>query len=191
MKKRTITILVTAIMLLTVAAGVSASAGDVTATLSYNNIKVTLDGSPVDLSDSEGEIVEPFIIDGTTYLPVRAVAAALGLGVEWDAATNTVVLTSITDDGEAAANTPVPMPLPAPTPAPIPAQASVQIPAPAQTATPTQTLIRGRDPSVMVYVSNASDTIHSVHNCSGMKNYRTMTLAEANSRGYKYCPKCW
>lgn len=36
--------------------------------------------------------MEPFILDGTTYLPVRAVAGALGLGVGWDDATSTVTL---------------------------------------------------------------------------------------------------
>lgn len=51
--------------------------------------------------------------------------------------------------------------------------------------------IRGRDANTTVYVSARSNTIHSVHDCSGMKNYRTMTLGEADSRGYRYCPNCW
>lgn len=60
----------------------------------YNNIKVTLDGKAVNLVDANGAAVEPFTINGTTYLPVRAVANALGLGVDWDQATATVVLSS-------------------------------------------------------------------------------------------------
>ena len=42
-----------------------------------------------------------------------------------------------------------------------------------------------------VYVSKRSNTIHSVHDCGGMKNYREMTRAEADAHGYKYCPNCW
>ena len=64
------------------------------ATLDYNDIKITLNGSAVTPTDANGAAVEPFAIDGTTYLPVRAVANALGLGVEWDGATKTVKLTS-------------------------------------------------------------------------------------------------
>lgn len=71
----------------------AATVGKKTAELNYNNIKVTLDGNAVNLVDATGNPVEPFIIDGTTYLPVRAVAGAVGLEVGWDGATQTVVLT--------------------------------------------------------------------------------------------------
>lgn len=54
----------------------------------YNNIKVVVDGK--ELSTSK----EPFIYDGTTYLPLRAVAEAVGMNVTWDAATKTANLTS-------------------------------------------------------------------------------------------------
>ena len=66
------------------------------ATLLYNNIKVTLDGKEIIPKDANGNVVEPFVIDGTTYLPVRGVAGALNLGVGWDDKTSTVVLTSQT-----------------------------------------------------------------------------------------------
>lgn len=66
----------------------------VTRELTYSGIAVTLDGLPVPLKDGNGEMVEPFSIDGTTYLPVRGVAAALGLGVDWDQERQTVRLTS-------------------------------------------------------------------------------------------------
>jgi len=69
-----------------------AMVGTKTADLEYSNIKVTLDGVPVNLVDANGNSVEPFIISGTTYLPVRAIAGALGLEVDWDAATQTVIL---------------------------------------------------------------------------------------------------
>ena len=64
------------------------------ATLYYNNIKVTLDGKKLSLTDANGRAVDPFIINGTTYLPVRAISSGLGLGVDWDGSTSTVKLTS-------------------------------------------------------------------------------------------------
>ena len=43
-------------------------------------------------TDANGDYVEPFIIEGTTYLPVRAIASALDLDVNWDEETSTVIL---------------------------------------------------------------------------------------------------
>lgn len=63
------------------------------ATLDYTGIKITLNGQPVTPADANGNPVEPFAMEGTTYLPVRAIANALGLGVEWEQATQTVKLT--------------------------------------------------------------------------------------------------
>jgi len=64
----------------------------VTKNLYYNSIKLVVDGRPYTPKDVSGNIVEPFIIDGTTYLPVRAVAAALGKDVSWDGSTSTVYI---------------------------------------------------------------------------------------------------
>lgn len=69
-----------------------ATIGSRTAELFYNNIKVMINGTEIMPTDANGTPVEPFIIDGTTYLPVRGVASALGMNVGWDAATNTVTL---------------------------------------------------------------------------------------------------
>ena len=60
--------------------------------LAYNNIKLMVNGKDVVPADANGNAIEPFIIDGTTYLPVRGVANALGHEVGWDAATSTVTL---------------------------------------------------------------------------------------------------
>lgn len=62
------------------------------AELLYNNIKVVIDGKQADLKDANGNTVEPFIIEGTTYLPVRGVATAINKAVSWDGATQTVYL---------------------------------------------------------------------------------------------------
>lgn len=74
------------------------TAGAVTAKvqkeLEYRDISVSLDGVKLDLKDAKGNPVEPFMFEGTNYLPVRALAESLGLNVAWDGSTNTVVLTS-------------------------------------------------------------------------------------------------
>ena len=65
--------------------GVPALAATVrTLEATYSGIRITLDGREVDPKDANGAAVEPFAVDGTTYLPVRAVADALGLEVTWD-----------------------------------------------------------------------------------------------------------
>ena len=58
----------------------------------YRDIKIKLNGSEITPKDATGKVVEPFIIDGTTYLPVRAVGEALGLVVDWNERTSTVLL---------------------------------------------------------------------------------------------------
>ena len=87
-------------VLLTVAmCGVAfASSGTVQKELHYNNIKVALNGEQIAFIDANGNPVEPFIIDGTTYLPIRAVSGALGLDVGWDSATSTVTLSTPKED---------------------------------------------------------------------------------------------
>ena len=62
------------------------------AVLKYPGITIPLDGETLVPKDVTGKVVDPFVIDGTTYLPIRAVASALGLGVDWDGATRTVLL---------------------------------------------------------------------------------------------------
>lgn len=92
-------ILVSAVLAGTIGTA-AATIGSRTVKADYNNIKVSLDGQQIALKDANGKTVEPFAIDGTTYLPVRAVADALGLGVSWDANSNTVILSSDGSQGE-------------------------------------------------------------------------------------------
>lgn len=58
----------------------------------YNGIKIYVDGDKITPKDGNGTIVEPFIYDGTTYLPVRAVSEALGKQVSWDGNSNSVYI---------------------------------------------------------------------------------------------------
>lgn len=69
-----------------------ATVGSRTVQLMYNNIKILLNGKEIVPTDANGNAVEPFIIDGTTYLPVRGISSALGMNVGWDSATKTVTL---------------------------------------------------------------------------------------------------
>ena len=76
------------------------------ATLDYPGIKITLDGKEIIPRDAKGNPLEPFAIKGTIYLPVRAIADALGVSIAWDATTQTAKMTT----------TKPPVAIPAPTP---------------------------------------------------------------------------
>ncbi len=58
----------------------------------YRDIKIIVDGTTIDPRDVSGNSVEPFIANGTTYLPVRAVATAFNKQVSWDGDNNMVFL---------------------------------------------------------------------------------------------------
>ncbi len=60
----------------------------------YDNIKILIDGKEYQPTDANGNVVEPFIYNGTTYLPVRAIANAFDKDVDWEAQTSTVTLGS-------------------------------------------------------------------------------------------------
>ena len=72
----------------------AAATESITRTLLYQDISITVDGTEIIPTDVNGEVVEPFVMDGTTYLPLRAVSEALGYDVEWDAENNRVVIST-------------------------------------------------------------------------------------------------
>ena len=80
-------------------------------------VRVSLDGQVLDFeADSQ-----PFIVDGRTFLPLRAIADTLNLGVAFDGENNMAVLTSPgSTSGTPVAPQPEPAPVPEPTPAPEP-----------------------------------------------------------------------
>ena len=55
-------------------------------------VKIVVDGRKINPTDANGNAVEPIIYNGTTYLPVRAVANAMGKAVYWDGPEYTVYL---------------------------------------------------------------------------------------------------
>ena len=61
----------------------------------YMNVKLVIDGEEITPKDVNGNIVEPFIYNGTTYLPVRAIGEAFNKDVHWDGETATVYVGDI------------------------------------------------------------------------------------------------
>ena len=57
---------------------------------SYNNLKIYIDEKLMTPKDVNGNVAEPFIYNGTTYIPIRAVGEAFGKSVSWDGSTSSV-----------------------------------------------------------------------------------------------------
>lgn len=66
-------------------------AEQVAASINYD-ITVTFNGEAKALSNVNGQQVYPVLYGGTTYVPIRAIGYLLGLNVDWDQATRTVLL---------------------------------------------------------------------------------------------------
>jgi hypothetical protein len=71
---------------------VGATTGTKTLKVAYKDIKLVVDGVAVTPKDVNGTVVEPFVYNGTTYLPARALASALGKSVNYDGKTHTVYI---------------------------------------------------------------------------------------------------
>lgn len=84
-------ILVSALVF-SLASTAAATIGQRTLNAAYSDIKIELNGKRITPTDANGNVVEPFAVNGTTYLPVRAIGNALGLNVTWDSKTNTAKL---------------------------------------------------------------------------------------------------
>jgi hypothetical protein len=70
-------------------------------------VNVVVDGVRQNFTDD----MRPFTSGGRTFMPLRAVADALGLGVEWDGATSTAYLTSGSTVAQSSTqSTPAPIP---------------------------------------------------------------------------------
>lgn len=54
----------------------------------YTGVNVYVDDVLVEPRDANGNPVEVFVYNGTTYLPIRAIGNALGKTVQWDAKTS-------------------------------------------------------------------------------------------------------
>ena len=108
----------------------------------YSNIKIYINGTEIDPKDANGNTVEPFIVDGTTYLPVRAIGEALDKEVHWDGATASVYLTDKAQPTPLPTATPEPTPTPTATPSPTATPKPTEKPAPAQYSYTTKQILQ-------------------------------------------------
>lgn len=84
--------------------GAALASGTIQKTIAanYMGIRIIVDGKEVTPTDASGNVAEPFMADGSTYPPVRAVGAALTVyldGVysteydpQWDAGAQTITV---------------------------------------------------------------------------------------------------
>lgn len=56
----------------------------------YTGITIYVDDQMIEPKDANGNTVDPFIYNGTTYLPVRALSNALGKPIVWEGNTRSV-----------------------------------------------------------------------------------------------------
>jgi hypothetical protein len=80
------TLLVACLMVPSFAAGTAKTISVLT------GISVYKDDSKLSMTDAKGNPVEAFIYNGTTYLPVRAVANAFGSSIQWEGKTYSVYI---------------------------------------------------------------------------------------------------
>ena len=65
--------------------------------VTYDNIRIRSDGLDCETKDANGNSVEPFIFNGSTYVPIRAVSEALGKKVLWDDKEKVVYISDYTN----------------------------------------------------------------------------------------------
>ncbi len=58
----------------------------------YRDIKVYVDDKQIGYTASNGAYAEPFIVDGTTYIPLRLFSEKLGQDVKWDGDTSSIYI---------------------------------------------------------------------------------------------------
>jgi hypothetical protein len=102
MKRKAIALFIAVTMILWTAAPSFAAAETREISASYSGITLCIDLEPVTLLDANGNAVAPFIADGTTYLPVRAISEALGMDVVWEADTKSVRISEKSDPTDTA-----------------------------------------------------------------------------------------
>jgi len=70
----------------------SFAAGQVTSisALLNNSIKIMLNGNEFTMRDTDGTTLLPITFNGRTYLPVRSLAEALNVPIEWEDSTRTI-----------------------------------------------------------------------------------------------------
>ncbi|MEN2773534.1 extracellular solute-binding protein [Acetivibrio clariflavus] len=93
LKKRMLSLAVTAMMMVGFIAGAAASSGIIKITAEINpKINYILNGKKFVPRDMDGSEMNTIIYNGRSYVPLRAIAEALNVYVDWDAETSTIIL---------------------------------------------------------------------------------------------------
>ena len=94
--KKKIGIILALVMLFSVITALPAAAAltPISGTVLNDQLSFKIEGKAVVPVGDDGTPVLPISYNGTTYLPVRAMGYLLGLGIDWDGGTNTVLITS-------------------------------------------------------------------------------------------------
>ena len=93
-KRITAIILVTAMILITLPV-LAANEIKKDVTVTYRDVKVTVDGQELVFTNLEGEKLEPFIAFDTVYVSATAAAKALGKNAEYDGKTNQLKISGV------------------------------------------------------------------------------------------------
>ncbi|MCR2803353.1 copper amine oxidase N-terminal domain-containing protein [Paenibacillus soyae] len=93
MKKKTAAALISLSMLASMGTGAYAATKleEIKAFLNPE-IKVKVDGSPVQLRDVNGNAIAPIMYNEANYFPIRAISDALGVAVDYDQESKTIIL---------------------------------------------------------------------------------------------------
>jgi|GEM_PF-6482583 len=94
MKRKLIALLLTVAMCLSTSVSLFVSATELRDITIHKGVNIYVDGKIITPVDVNGNEVEPFLYNGTTYLPVRAVSGIFGAGISWDSSERTVTVTS-------------------------------------------------------------------------------------------------
>lgn len=142
---------------------VVASSGAKNIEVTYDNIKIALDGK-VAQTDAE-----PFRYQGLTYVPLRFISESLGATVNWNTQTKTVEITSKS-----------------------PASSSVTQSQPQPTSPPTikSEPQQTEKKEVIVYITKTGEKYHQ-DGCRYLSKSRIpINLSDAKSQGYTPCSVC-
>ncbi len=96
MNKKIMRIGAAALAVTTLAGGVFAGSYVKELQASFKVKDVLVDGQTTQFTDVNGKVIEPFIVDGTTYVPARGLAESLDKNVSWDGAN--VIIGDDTDE---------------------------------------------------------------------------------------------
>ena len=63
-----------------------------TVNITYDNIKIVINGQPTTLRDLQGNPIEPFLMDGTMFVPISPLVRQFGYSSTYEASTRTLFI---------------------------------------------------------------------------------------------------